>query len=77
MVIVAHDKDNRGSVYGFMLQGETWTEDKILTASDAEFNDHCKESVSVSRDNMLVGAPYKDVSMGGLCVCPRRIRIVG
>ena len=64
----ARDNENApasGAVYLFTrpgengdrkLQGETWTEDKILTASDMASDDYFGDSVDISGDTLLVGA---------------------
>ena len=67
VVVGAPNKDN-GAVYVFMLQGETWTEDKTLTASDLALGDYFGLSVAISGDTLLVGAPYKDGQRGAAYV---------
>ena len=67
MVVGAPDKDN-GEVYMFTLQGETWTEDKILTASDLSLGNYLGWSVAISGYTLLVGAPYKDGRRGAAYV---------
>ena len=42
------------------LQGETWTEDNMLTASDVASGDNFGYSVDISGDTLLVGAYAKD-----------------
>ena len=46
VVVGALRRDNNGAVYVFTLQGETWTEDKILTASDMALGDEFGWSVA-------------------------------
>ena len=74
MVIGASARDNgngpfSGAVYIFTLpgengdrklQGETWTEDNMLTASDGASGDYFGFSVDISGDTLLVGAHGKD-----------------
>ena len=65
------DNDNgpySGAVYTFTLQGETWMEDKILTASDMELSDGFGISAAISGDTMLVGAYGKYGSKGAAYV---------
>ena len=57
------DDDNgsaSGSAYVFTRTGTTWTEEAKLTASDAAFDDVFGESVTVSGDTAVVGAPGDD-----------------
>ena len=74
MVVGALYKDNEnapssGAVYILTLpgengdrklQGETWTEDNMLTASDGASGDRFGSSVAISGDTLLVGAAEKD-----------------
>jgi hypothetical protein len=46
-----------GSAYVFTRSGSTWTQQQKLTASDAAAGDHFGQSVSVSGDTAVVGAP--------------------
>ena len=69
MVVGAPLRDNgngtsSGGVYTFTLQGETWTEDKIFTASDAAIINGFGHSVAISGYTLLVGSHYKHVSRG-------------
>ena len=48
---------DEGSVYVFTLRfGETYTEDKKVTANDGASNDKFGSSVAISRDTLLAGA---------------------
>ena len=60
MVIGAVSRDNGKAVYEFTLQGETWKEEKKLTASDAELGEFFGGSVAISGGTLLVGDPFKD-----------------
>ncbi len=51
---------NSGKAYVFSRSGSTWTEQAVLTASDSELNSDFGQSVSVSGDNIVVGAPFAD-----------------
>ena len=83
VVIGAPYKDNgngpkEGAVYTFTLVGETWTDDKKLTASDGASGDKFGSSVAISRDTLLVGDSLQIWLQGSrLCVCPCRRQIVG
>ena len=81
MVVRAPLRDNgnapfSGAVYiftlpgenGRKLQGETWTEDKILTTSDMASGDVFGSSVAISGDTLLVGAYGKDGGKGAAYV---------
>ena len=70
-------------MYTFTLQGETWTEDKILTESDMALGDNFGISVAVSGDTLLVGAPFKDGSgaaymfvLAGYGLCDEGTRLI-
>ena len=57
------DDDNgndSGSVYIFKREGATWSEQDKLIASVGNTNDHFGESVSISGDYAIVGAPRND-----------------
>jgi len=49
-----------GSAYIFQFDGENWTEQAKLTASDGEANDRFGSSASISGDTVVVGARYDD-----------------
>ena len=55
---------NSGSAYVFRLNGSSWTEQAKLTASDGAADDFFGQSVSISGDYVIVGAPY-DNTLGG------------
>jgi len=52
--------ENAGAAYVFNYDGNTWTENAKLTASDAQPGDCFGYPVAVSDDVLLVGAPYDD-----------------
>jgi outer membrane protein assembly factor BamB len=55
------DKGSRsGSAYVFYFNGTNWTQQDKLTASDGDTEDWFGESVSISADYAIVGAPYAD-----------------
>ena len=55
-------------VIDYYVQGETWKEETKLTASDAALGDFFGSSVDISRDTLLVGAPFKDGNRGATYV---------
>ena len=50
---------NAGAAYVFVHDGTTWTQQAILTASDAEAGSNFGGCVSVSGDTLVVGAPQQ------------------
>ena len=66
-VIISHNK-KRGEVYAFTLQGETWTYNKKVTASDSTSGDNFETSVAISGDTLLVGSWVKDIRKGDIYV---------
>ena len=69
MVFGAPNRDNNGgAVYVFKLQGKTWTEDKILTASYGASNDYFGCRFYISRDTLKVRAYVKNVWGGSTYV---------
>lgn len=53
---------DQGSVYVFVRNGTTWSQQTKLTAIDGAAGDKFGFSVALSGDTALVGAPYGDVS---------------
>ncbi|MFG0256669.1 MAG: hypothetical protein ACF8GE_02080 [Phycisphaerales bacterium JB043] len=51
---------NAGSAYVFTRSGANWNDEDKLTASDLEANDSLGESVSISGNTVVVGAPSED-----------------
>ena len=51
---------NSGSAYVFVRSGTTWSQQAKLTASDAAADDFFGDSVAVSGDTAVVGAPWDD-----------------
>jgi len=51
---------NSGAAYVFVRTGSSWTEEKILVASDGAGGDNFGFSVSLSGDTVLIGARYDD-----------------
>ena len=49
---------NSGAAYVFAFEGTDWTEEAMLTASDAHGNQYFGWSVSLSGDTLLVGAVW-------------------
>ena len=72
-LVGAHRKySNIGAAYIFTRSGSTWTQQSILTASDAA-NDYFGWSVSLSGDGStaLVGAAYKSSNTGAAYIFTR------
>jgi len=55
---------NTGAAYVFTRFGATWTQQKILHASDKQADNWFGSSVSVSGDTLAVGAPYENGGAG-------------
>jgi FG-GAP repeat len=51
---------NQGAAYVFVRSGSTWAEQGKLTYSGGKFNDYFGNSVSISGDYAIAGAPYFD-----------------
>jgi FG-GAP repeat len=51
-----------GSAYVFVRSGTTWTEEDKLAATDGASDDHFGESVAVSGDTVVVGAPFHEAT---------------
>lgn len=52
---------NQGSAYAFLRSGATWTQQAKLVASDGLAGDRLGNSVALSGDTALVGAPSDDI----------------
>jgi uncharacterized repeat protein (TIGR01451 family) len=57
---VGHGGSLSGAVYVFHLDGETWKENQILTASDAKPFDNFGFSLAIDGSLAIVGAPFHD-----------------
>lgn len=55
---------NAGAAYVFRYDGTNWSEEAVLTASDAQANDFFGTSVSLDASVALVGAPTEDGGAG-------------
>ena len=60
----AGGKTAAGKTYIFTRSGVVWSQQAILTASDAAAGDHFGAAVAVSGDTVAVGAPFDDTSAG-------------
>jgi hypothetical protein len=49
-----------GSAYVFVRGASTWTQAQKLTASDGAASDNFGQSISISADHAIIGAPFKD-----------------
>ena len=54
-----------GAAYVFARSNGTWVQDAYLKASNSEASDEFGQSVAVSGDTIVVGAPYEDSSTPG------------
>ncbi len=55
-----------GAAYVFVRSGATWSQQAYLKASNTEANDRFGESVAVSGDTVVVGAPQEDSNATGV-----------
>jgi alpha-tubulin suppressor-like RCC1 family protein len=62
---------NAGSAYVFKRNGTSWSEESILTASDAVNSDYFGQSVALDGDYAIVGAPYKNSYVGAVYIFKR------
>lgn len=58
--------NSQGRAYTFARSGTVWSQQGILTASDGAANDNFGNSVSISGDYVVAGAPRKTVGANGL-----------
>ncbi len=61
------DGDSCGSAYVYRFNGSSWVEKAKLNASDAAAGDSFGDSVSVSGDIAMMGAPGSDCAAGVQC----------
>ena len=54
--------DGSGSAYIFVRSGTSWSQQAKLEASDAAAGDNFGGAVSISGNNVIVGAPFNDDS---------------
>lgn len=62
-----------GSVYVFVRDGSSWTEEAILTASDGEIGDYFGFSVAFDGNYIIIGAPGDDDFQGSVYVFTRNL----
>ena len=55
-----------GAVYVFVRSGATWTQQAYLKASNTDTDDNFGNSVAISGDTVVVGAPFEDGSSTGV-----------
>lgn len=53
--------DDRGSAYVFTRNGEVWTQQQKIVASDGARSDMFGHRVTVSGDTLAVGVPFDDI----------------
>ncbi len=56
----ANGQNERGAVYVFSRQGNTWSQQTKLLMSDGLSGDHFGKAVALQGTNLLIGAPYDD-----------------
>jgi len=55
-----------GAAYVFERSGTNWSQQAYLKASNTEADDHFGDSVSVSGNTIVVGAPFEDSNASGI-----------
>jgi hypothetical protein len=71
-LVGAYGRDaGRGAAYVYVKNGDSWTEEQELVATDGAANDAFGSSVSLAADRALVGAPGNDSYNGGAYVFVR------
>lgn len=58
---VINGNNRQGSAFVFVRTGTTWSFQQKLTASDGGFDDRFGQSLALSGDTILIGAPLHDV----------------
>jgi len=66
-----YEDNKRGAAYVFKRDGNTWTEEQKLLASDGAASDLFGRSVSIDGDYALIGAPIDDSWNGSVYVFKR------
>jgi hypothetical protein len=66
VVGVPGDNSGAGDVYVFTFDGTTWTQQVVLSASDATAGDSFGASVSISGTSLAVGAPGRGTGQGAV-----------
>jgi hypothetical protein len=57
---------NSGAAYVFLRTGTTWSQQAYVKASNTGASDRFGDSVAISGDTLLVGAPFEDSSANGI-----------
>jgi hypothetical protein len=63
--------NNTGAAYIFVRKGVTWSQEQRLLASDGSEGDGFGQSVALTDDRALVGAPFKDARLGAAYIFAR------
>ncbi len=72
VIVGARGQDNKkGAAYIFKRDGNTWTEEQKLVASDGWEYDEFGYSVSISGDYTIVGARFKEYGQGAAYIFSR------
>jgi hypothetical protein len=66
MVIGANDNALVGAAYVFIRNGESWIQQALLRASNAESSDNFGSSVAISGNTIVVGASREDSNATGI-----------
>jgi len=61
-----NSQPDAGAVYVFTRDGETWSQQAYLKASNTDGGDEFGWSLALSGDNLAVGSPYEDSSATGV-----------
>jgi hypothetical protein len=61
-----NNADQAGAAYVFVRNGQTWSQQAYLKASNTGFNDQFGTAVAVSGDTIVVGAPLEDGGGAGI-----------
>ena len=70
LVMIGAAGIHQGSAYVFVRSGGVWSQQQKLEASDAAADDNFGESVAISGETMVVGAPSDDGAAGSIKARP-------
>jgi FG-GAP repeat/S-layer homology domain len=62
-----------GAAYVFTRSGTTWSQQAYLKASNIDAGDNFGESVAISGDTIVVGAPFEDSNTDGVNTVPNSL----
>lgn len=55
--------EDAGAVFAFEKKGNTWTEQQVLTATDAKAGDAFGQSIALTERFLVIGAPHSDAPL--------------